>query len=119
MPHFHLETNLPQEQIPDDLPEKICSILASSLGKPKDYCAATIIGGAKMYFKGSSQPTAQATLMSIGSLGVAENKKHSKVLFEVIEKSLGIPSDRVYIHFMEAATKDVGHGGTTFHDILG
>lgn len=47
-----------------------------------------------MFFKGSNAPTAQATLMSIGALGVAENKKHAKLLFEVVEKSLGISPDR-------------------------
>lgn len=34
MPHFRLETNLPADKIPADLPAKLCKVLASSLGKP-------------------------------------------------------------------------------------
>lgn len=47
-----------------------------------------------MSWGGTNEPAAQATLMSIGALGVDANKKHSKALFEIIDKELGIPQDR-------------------------
>lgn len=34
MPHFRLETNVAQNKIPSDLPQKLCSVLSKSLGKP-------------------------------------------------------------------------------------
>lgn len=34
MPYLRLETNVPTEKIPDDLPTKLCSVLSKSLGKP-------------------------------------------------------------------------------------
>ena len=47
-----------------------------------------------MSFGGSSEPCAVANLMSIGALGVEQNKKHSKVLFDLVEKELGVANDR-------------------------
>lgn len=47
-----------------------------------------------MSWGGSNEPAAQATLMSIGALGTEPNKKHSKVLYDIIEKELGVAKDR-------------------------
>ncbi|RZC37681.1 uncharacterized protein BDFB_004462 [Asbolus verrucosus] len=114
-----LETNVPQDKIPPNLPQKLCEVVSKSLGKPIGYCVATVIGGVNMSFGGTDAPAAQATLMSIGALGVDQNKKHSKALYEVVSKELGVPRDRMYIHFINAASSDVGFNGSTFHDILG
>ncbi|KAF2885335.1 hypothetical protein ILUMI_20804 [Ignelater luminosus] len=119
MPHFRLETNLAQNKIPGDLPQKLCNVLAKSLGKPINYCVATVIGGVNMSWGGSTEPAAQATLMSIGSLGVEENKKHSKALYDLISKELNIPPDRMYITYINADRSDVGYNGTTFQEIFG
>merc|ERR1712042_300033 len=67
----------------------------------------------------AGKPCAQATLMSIGKLGLGENKKHSAVLFPLINKLLGVPDDRVYISYISAQSQDVGFKGTTFHSIFG
>ena len=47
-----------------------------------------------MSWGGTTEPAAQATLMSIGALGVEQNKKHAKALYELVSKELGVPSDR-------------------------
>jgi phenylpyruvate tautomerase len=47
-----------------------------------------------MVWGGTTEPCGTATLMSIGKLGVEENKKHAAVLFDHIEKNLGIPRNR-------------------------
>lgn len=47
-----------------------------------------------MVWGGTSDPCGHALLMSIGQLGVAENKKHSKVISDHLEKHLGIPKNR-------------------------
>lgn len=49
-----------------------------------------------MAWGGTAEPAAQATLMSIGALGVQENKKHSKAIFECISKAIGVPVDRYF-----------------------
>lgn len=55
---------------------------------------ATVVGDVNMSWGGTNEPAAQANLMSIGALGVEPNKKHSKALFEIVTKELGIPPDR-------------------------
>lgn len=47
-----------------------------------------------MSFGGTTDPCAVANLMSIGALGVEQNKKHAKILFELVEQELGIKNDR-------------------------
>lgn len=46
-----------------------------------------------MSFGGTDGPAGQASLLSIGALGVDENKKHSKALYDAIE-TIGIPRSR-------------------------
>lgn len=58
----------------------------------------TIVPDQLMAWGGNDKPCGTAVLMSIGCLGVEENKKHAKVLYPLLEKELGIPGDRfVYI----------------------
>lgn len=38
MPHLRIETNVPQEKIPKDLPQQLCAVVAKSLGKPINVC---------------------------------------------------------------------------------
>lgn len=58
------------------------------------YCVATVIPDLLLVWGGSTDPCGTATLMSIGKLGVEENKKHAAVLYDHIEKNLGIPRNR-------------------------
>ena len=55
--------------------------------------------------------------MSIGKLGVEENKQHSKALMSELEK-IGIRPDRTYIYFEDAQPFEVGFNKTTFAEIL-
>ncbi|XP_013184045.1 macrophage migration inhibitory factor [Amyelois transitella] len=119
MPHFRIETNLPRNKIPQDFVAKVVSVLAKSLGKPEQYCVVSVIPDVMMSFGGSSEPCGIANLMSIGGLGVEQNKKHAKILFELVANELGISSDRMYITFQDEPTGNVGYKGTTFHAIFG
>lgn len=119
MPHFRIETNVPRSQIPATFVQKAVPVLAKALGKPEQYCVVSIIPDVQMSFGGSTEPCAIANLMSIGALGVEQNKKHAKVLFELVEQELGVKSDRMYITFQDEPTGNVGFKGTTFHAIFG
>ncbi|KAH9632702.1 hypothetical protein HF086_016901 [Spodoptera exigua] len=94
MPHFRIETNVSRSQIPANFVQKAVPVLAKALGKPEQYCVVSIIPDVQMSFGGSTEPCAIANLMSIGALGVEQNKKHAKVLFELVEQELGVKSDR-------------------------
>ncbi|CAG9104034.1 unnamed protein product [Plutella xylostella] len=119
MPHFRIETNLSKSKVPQDFVTKAIPVLAKALGKPEAYCVVSVIPDTIMSFGGSTEPCAIANLMSIGSLGVEQNKKHAKALFELVEKELGISNDRMYITFQDEPTGNVGFKGTTFHSIFG
>nr|XP_022914982.1 macrophage migration inhibitory factor homolog [Onthophagus taurus] len=119
MPHLRIETNVPQIKIPKDLPAKLCQVIAKSLGKPLGYCVVTLVGDVNMSWGGTDEPAAQATLMSIGGLGVEQNKKHSKAIFDAVIPELGITEDRMYILFSNVPSSDLGYQSTTFKDILG
>ncbi|CAB3222225.1 unnamed protein product [Arctia plantaginis] len=119
MPHFRIETNLSSDKIPEDFVLKAVPVLAKALGKPEQYCVVSVIPNVAMSFGGTSDPCAIANLMSIGALGVEQNKKHAKVLFELVEKELGIKNDKMYITFEDNPTGNVGFKGTTFHAIFG
>ncbi|KAG6442987.1 hypothetical protein O3G_MSEX002681 [Manduca sexta] len=94
MPHFRIETYVPKSQIPPDFVTKAVPILAKALGKPEPYCVVSVIPDVPMSFGGTTEPCAIANLMSIGALGVEQNKKHAKVLFNLVEQELGVKSDR-------------------------
>ena len=122
MPHLRIETNVRASQIGDmqkcveDFQEEFQKII----GKPDQYVAVTIIPDVAMTMgKDSKVPTAQATLTSIGKLGVEENKKISAALFPILKTKLKVESDKCYIIFNDVNTSDVGYKGTTFHEILG
>jgi phenylpyruvate tautomerase len=54
----------------------------------------TVVPDQLMVWGGNDKPCGTALLMSIGCLGVEENKKHAAVLYPLLEKELGIPGDR-------------------------
>lgn len=54
----------------------------------------SVIPDVSMSFGGSTEPCAIANLMSIGALGVEQNKKHAKALFQLVENELGVKNDR-------------------------
>lgn len=80
---------------------------------------ATVIPDQMMMWGGEEGPCAIAVLMSIGKLGVEENKKYSKILSDHVNKNLGISPDRMYIGFQDVPTSQLGFKGTTFHEIMG
>ncbi|KAL0266974.1 UNVERIFIED_CONTAM: hypothetical protein PYX00_009370 [Menopon gallinae] len=115
MPFFRLETNLPKSKIPDDFVSETTKLLGTALGKPREYCVAAVIPDVKMSWGGTDGPCGVAKLLSIGKLGIQENKKYAASLYEHVEKSLGIPKDKLYIEFVDVGPANMGFNGTTFH----
>lgn len=60
------------------------------------YCTVRVVPDQLMVFGGKADACAQASLMSIGRLGVEENKAHAAAIFEAVEKLLGVPQDRYW-----------------------
>ncbi|NXE34928.1 MIF factor, partial [Ptilorrhoa leucosticta] len=78
------------------------------------YAAIQISPDQGMSFGGSTDPCAMRFLYSIGKIGEQENKVCSKVLCDLLNKQLKIPSDRIYISFFDISPGNVGWNNTTF-----
>jgi phenylpyruvate tautomerase len=119
MPLLRLETNIPKSKVTVDFLNQTAAVMAKTLGKPESECGATVIPDLPVAWGGSTDPCGTVTLLSIGKLGVEENKKHSAVLHDHFEKNLEIPRNRLFIIFTDVDPANVGCNGTTFHEILG
>jgi phenylpyruvate tautomerase len=114
MPLLSVTTNQPLAET--DRPhvlKQLSETVAQALGKPEDYVMVGYRHNPDMLFAGSSAPLAYLELKSIG---LPADKTHalSSVLAEAIESHLGVPADRVYIEFADAARHMWGWNGGTF-----
>ncbi|NXN39514.1 MIF factor, partial [Rhinoptilus africanus] len=78
------------------------------------YLAIQVSPDQLMSFGGSTDPCAMCFLYSIGKTGEQENKVYSKLLCDLLNKQLKIPSDRIYVSFFEISAGNVGWNSTTF-----
>lgn len=118
MPVLSVKTNVRAGNVPSDFKSRATDLVAKTLSKPASYVAIHIVPDQNMSFGGTDEPTALCELISIGSLSVESNKKHSKAIMEFLEKTLKIKSSRVYITFRDENKANIGFQGTTFHDLL-
>ncbi|XP_047475541.1 macrophage migration inhibitory factor-like [Penaeus chinensis] len=119
MPYLEIATNIPRDRVTPEIVSIFSKTLSETIGKPEQYCAVRVIPDQLMSFGGTFDPCGSAILMSLGKLGVEENKTYASKIYAVVEKYLGIPNDRMYIQFIDKQTSEVGFKGTTFHQILG
>ncbi|CEM24109.1 unnamed protein product [Vitrella brassicaformis CCMP3155] len=89
------------------------SAVASGLGKPESYMLVSYTRS-NMRFGGSEGPVAFVYLASIGKIGPDTNPKVSATISGLVEKHLGVPSDRCYIQFVDSPGSNFGYRGGTF-----
>ncbi|KRY78328.1 Macrophage migration inhibitory factor -like protein [Trichinella pseudospiralis] len=114
MPIFTLNTNVKATDVPSDFLSSTSALLADILSKPESYVAVHLNTDQQLTFGGNTSPAAFGSLMSIGGIEASRNRDHSTKLFDHINKKLGIPKNRMYIHFVNLRGNDVGWNGTTF-----
>lgn len=119
MPTLQISTNVPKEKVTPEVLTTLSKMVAEMLGKSESYCMVHVIPDQLMTFGGTSDPCAAVLFCSLGKLGVEENKTYAAKLYPYLEKTLGIPPDRMYMNFHDLKTSEVGYKGTTFHEILG
>ncbi|NXL94967.1 MIF factor, partial [Alectura lathami] len=77
------------------------------------YLAIQISPDQVMSCGGSTDPCTVCFLYSIGKMGEQENKVCSKLLCDLLNKQLKIPSDRIYVSFFDLRAGNVGWNTTT------
>ncbi|XP_027517411.1 macrophage migration inhibitory factor isoform X2 [Corapipo altera] len=114
MPKFIVNTNTSKDKIPESFTGELTQQLSKALDKPAQYLATQISPDQMMSFGGSTDPCAICFLHSIGKRGEQENKVYSKLLCDLLNKELEIPSERVYINYFDMNAANVGWNGSTF-----
>jgi phenylpyruvate tautomerase len=114
MPLLSIQTN---QTVPEErkagLIAAASQLTANQLGKPESYVMVSMQDQCPMCFAGTTDPTAYLELKSIG-LPASRTKELSAMLCSFVEEQLGIPADRVYIEFSDAARDMWGWAGGTF-----
>jgi phenylpyruvate tautomerase len=112
MPLLQIQTSAVAK--PSDLLEKLSGELARQLEKPEAYVMVTLTHVPEMLFGGRPDPTCFAVLKNIGTFTPAQTQKLSAMLCERLSAALAVPSNRIYIEFVNAQGHLWGHDGDTF-----
>jgi len=114
MPYLKIQTNQPLDAAERQaLLQKASAEVAARLGKSENYVMVAIEAGQDMLFAGSSDPLAYLELKSIG-LPEARTADMSAALAGLLAEKMGLPPDRIYIEFADAARNMWGWKGGTF-----
>lgn len=114
MPLLKLETTV---ALSDDkrkgLLASLSRIVAETIGKPEQYVMVTA-GPAAIQMSGSLGDAAFVDVRSIGGLTEDVNRKLSQKLCQVLNDSLGVPQNRIYLNFTDVEPSNWGWDGSTF-----
>jgi phenylpyruvate tautomerase len=114
MPYLSIHTNQPiSEEKQNLLLNVVSDLVASQLGKPKDYVMASIVQGLPMIFAGDRSP---AAFVELSSIGVPDEKREPLCarLTEQISAHTAIPSNRIYVVLADISRRLWAQGGKTF-----
>jgi phenylpyruvate tautomerase len=114
MPLIRMETSvkIPEEK-KSDLISALSQITAKATGKPETYVMA-ILSEAAISMAGKTGAAAFLDVRSIGSINKQVNGRICKEIAALLEKSLGITGERIYISFSDVNAANWGWNGSTF-----
>ncbi|XP_011677225.2 macrophage migration inhibitory factor-like [Strongylocentrotus purpuratus] len=113
MPLLQIFTNVKETDLPAGFFADLSSVFQKAIGKPQKYICIHLAPNQMMSFEGTTAPTAVANVVSIGQLGVQENKVITQIITAELAK-VGVKADRMYVVFREMTDQDVGYNNTTF-----
>jgi len=114
MPLLKLETTVPlPEEKTKPLLTALSKAVAAVIGKPEQYVLITA-NRSDMVMSGKAGDAAFVDIRSIGGLNGNTNRKLSQQICKLLEDSLGIASDRVYLNFTDIEAGNWGWNGSTF-----
>ncbi|NER78486.1 MAG: hypothetical protein F6K42_02705 [Leptolyngbya sp. SIO1D8] len=115
MPLIKVQTSItaPAKADVEAMLKDLSSSLATHLGKPEAYVMTAFEGDVPMTFAGSTDPVCYVEIKSVGTMST-KTKAMSQDFCTKIEATLGVPKNRTYIEFADAAGAMWGWNGTTF-----
>jgi len=114
MPTLKIQTNVPIDApAAQALVQRASNEVATLLGKPERYVMVIVEPVTAMSFGGDAAPAAYLELKSLG-LDEGRTPMLSAALCTLVEVSLGVPQDRVYIEFSAPPRHMFGFDGGTF-----
>ncbi len=111
MPLMNIRTSLDKVPNSDDLLKQASSQLAESTGKSEKYVMASLETNVPMKFGGTDDACCFIEVKSIGSL---KPKEMAGQICQLIQDSIGISQDRIYIYFEDVSARNWGFNGSTF-----
>jgi phenylpyruvate tautomerase len=114
MPLLRLETTsaLPSDKAKGLLPA-LSKLVAETIGKPEQYVMVTAATAA-ILMAGKPGEAAFVDLRSIGGLGPEVNRQLSQRICRLLNETLGVPPNRVYLNFLEVEAANWGWNSQTF-----
>jgi phenylpyruvate tautomerase len=114
MPLLQIKTSSPAPADRDALLLELSQQLAGWLGKPERSVMTLLEAGVAMTFAGDTAPCAYVEVKSIGGLDGDRPARITAALCDLLERRLGVGSDRMYICFSDAPAQLWGWNGSTF-----
>ena len=114
MPLLKLETTIAvTDEKRASLLAALSHIVAETTGKPERYVMVTL-NQASMLMEGKPGDAAFVDIRGIGGLSGNTNGQLSQKICQVLNQSLGVAPDRIYLNFTEVPGENWGWNGQTF-----
>ena len=91
----------------------LSKIVAGTIGKPEQY-VMVVISPAAILMSGKPGDAAFVDIRSIGGLSGEVNRQLAQKIGDLLNESLGVPPDRIYLNFTDVAATNWGWDGDTF-----
>jgi phenylpyruvate tautomerase len=114
MPLLKLETTVAIDKAKQKtLLAALSGIVAETIGKPEKYVMVTV-NPAAILMSGKGGDAAFVEVRSIGGLGGNVNRQLSQKICRLLNRSLGVPSERIYLNFADVEAGNWGWDEKTF-----
>ena|SRR5260370_1384612 len=114
MPLLNLETTVVlSEDNRKALLASLSKAVAETIGKPEQYVMVSV-SQAAMLMSGNPGEAAFLDIRSIGGLSDDVNRRLSQKICKLLNDSLGIPQNRIYLNFTDVQATNWGWNGSTF-----
>lgn len=114
MPLLKLETTVAlSDEKKKALLASLSKIVAGTIGKPEQY-VMVVVSPTVILMSGKPGDAAFVDIRSIGGLNDNVNRQLSQKIGSLLNESLGVPPDRIYLTFTDVAPGNWGWNGDTF-----